>query len=277
MAAGQLLRLYPSALDFSLGGMNLAEYNSGCWRYILYTQGVRNQIDQAYQSVGAHHEEWYESTLTGSYEREVPFKIQIGDAVISGRCDFKMPNMIDETKSTFDEKKVLSAPSRVHLAQLSIYLMHFEMDHGQLVYGSYVENAPSLQPTLGKWKQTNLNKVQVSLNDGGGIKINGIQTEWKADDVVNTAVILERHYREDTVPERPPVFGFKHACKYCPAAMSCAKYEAGELDKQGLKDGIRMAAMYVEQRPAKWKKEKDPKPLKTTKPRKSKNVTDNAY
>lgn len=265
-----MLKLYPSAIDFSLNGLNLAEYESGCWRWILYTQGVRNQIDPAYQSVGAHHEDWYASTIAEPFEREVPFKLELGEATLSGRCDFKLGDRIDETKSTFDAKKLMTAPQRAHMAQLVIYLSHFEKEHGRLIYGHYQQAAPSLTNPIAEppWELVSTRTVDIRLDSGGRVYADGIRTEWSVDDVVNTISTLERHYREDTVPERPPVFGYKSACKYCPAAMTCARYDAKEVDKEGLKAGIKVAAQNKPMHVAKYKKVKPAKAPKITRTKK---------
>lgn len=259
-----MLRLYPSAIDFSLNGLNLAEYNSGCWRWILYTQGVRKEIDPNYSSVGAHHEEWYETTLTEPYEREVPFKIEVGDAVVSGRCDFKFADRIDETKSTFDIKKLDIAPNRAHMAQLAVYLSHFEETEGKLVYGHYVQDLTGPEPI---WKQTATRDIAIRVGSNSRIFANGVRTEWSIDDVVGSIASLERFHREDVVPERPPIFGYKSACKYCPAALTCARYDAKEVDKEGLKAGIKAAAEHQPMNVAKYKKVK---PIKVTPPKRIK-------
>lgn len=259
------LKLYPSAIDFSLNGLNLAEYESGCWRWILYSQGVRNQIDPAYQSVGAFHEDWYASKLSEPFDREVPFKLELGEAVLSGRCDFKLDDRIDETKSTFDVKKLLIAPQRAHMAQLTIYLSHFEKENGRLIYGHYIQDLTGEHP---QWQQQEVRTIAIRLGAKGRIFANGVRTEWCVDDVVNTISILERHHREDTVPERPPIFGYKSACKYCPAALTCARYEAKEIDQEGLKAGIKQAAENKPMRVAKYKKLK---PAKVPTPRKKKS------
>lgn len=257
-----MLKLYPSSVDFSLNGLNLAEYNSGCWRWILYTQGVRNQIDPAYSSVGAFHEEWYATKLIEPFEREVPFKLELGQAVLSGRCDFKLQDRIDETKSTFDAKKLMIAPQRAHMAQLTIYLSHFEKTDGKLVYGHYVQDSDET------WLQQANRTIEIRLGKAGRIFADGVRTEWSVDDVANSIAAMERFYSNDIVPERPPNFGYKSACKYCPAAMTCARYDAKEVTKDELKAGIRLAAENAVPNVAKYKKIKPEKIVTPRKPKK---------
>lgn len=258
-----MLKLYPSSLEFSFNGVNMATYSSSCWRYFLNTRGVRKELDPAYQEIGAIHERLHGEDLRKRGEEfrdEVPFRLQISDnTVVSGRCDFLLDGRIDETKATFNKQKFNAAPGRDHLSQLVLYLSHFQIAHGRLVYGYFEKGVD------GEFIRVDTKTIEVRLLDDGTVLVNDRNSMWSVDDLVKSMVELERHSLNNTIPPKPFSFDFKTACDFCPAKNACLAYESGSITDDELRSQIRLAAERDVPGTAKYKTQKPPKAPKAPK------------
>lgn len=275
-----MAKFYPSNLDFAPNGLNLANFNRFCWRWVINTLGVKgSEIAQEYKDIGDIHERLLESRLAemgASYDREVPFKLYLdGKAqgpdfigpedkhVVSGRCDFLGNDDIIECKATFNKQKYKAAPSREHLAQLVLYMGHWQKRHGKLFYGYYEKSVD------GEFIPVDTKNIEVSLKDDGSVYVDSELYAYGLQDIAQALASLTRIYDDGIIPDVPWTDEAMSACKFCPAANACDNYKAGLTSDSDLKSAIRSAALTAETKPAKFTTQKPPKVPKTPKVGKS--------
>lgn len=212
-------KIYPSSLTFSFGDYNPASYNSQCWRFQQLSQGVRGPpLHPSYAAIGEQNENEHAATLTAPFQAELPFKRDLGNnTVLSGRADFVLADSIDECKASFTENK--GKPKDEHLAQLTCYLLEFQLTRGRLVYGYYK------QRSNGTFKRESVTTFNVEL-DGDALLVNGSDTGFKASELVNTIVQLTKYLNSDLPAPRPSTAtSFFSPCKYCPVKDLCDRIE----------------------------------------------------
>lgn len=232
-----MIKVSPSSLTWTEGGMNAASFNSQCWRFIKYTQGEREEIHPLYQLAGAAHEHFHMRELELcklSYEREVAFKIQTDDYVVSGRCDFKLTYSIDECKSSLKPIYPRDLPKVDHTYQLAFYMAHFGMQHGRLIYGRIQDTETSLI-------RTQVEEVKVTIDDGGEVLVGAAYIGFNVDSLMLSAAGLANALKQDAIPPRPIPRGFMGPCKHCPLSAACDRYDAGELSDEEFKAEVPVA------------------------------------
>lgn len=195
----------------------------------------------------AFEEAVLESNFEGQeYQREVPFRLDCGDdVVISGRCDFLTDTAVHECKSSQSDyvkrqvKKGL--PVQDHVAQLVLYMSHFERDQGFLHYGLYAKDLdPDGRPILQEWIE-----MEVFVTDEDMIEVNGELFHWSITEFetfVKTAIEV---LKNDQILGRPyKALDFMSPCKYCIFAPVCDKLDRGSI--KGARAFIKEAQLHIE-------------------------------
>ena len=215
-----IAKIYPSSLTFSYMDYNPASYNSQCWRFQQLSQGVRGPpLHPSYAAIGEQHENEHAKTLTVPFQAELPFKRDLGNGIVlSGRADFVLSDSIDECKASFTENK--GKPKDEHLAQLTCYLLEFQLTRGKLVYGYYKQRAD------GTFKRESVTTFQVQL-DGDVLLVDGFDAGFKASELVNSIVQLSKYLNSDLPAPRPSTAtSFFSPCKFCPVKDLCDRIES---------------------------------------------------
>jgi hypothetical protein len=234
-----MVKVYPSQLDWTEGIANVAENSSHCWRFILLSQGIRPDINPIYSQIGAINEQEHYNALDAigeAYQVEVPFKFEESGVTVSGRVDVLKvvehsikPTGIDECKATFSKSTFDKAPKDTHLYQLCLYLGHFELQQGNLVYG-YMQKAAD-----DSLVRTAVNVVPVEIKDDGKVFVAKRETGYNIDQVMYPVLGLGEVLKTGKIPDRPLTRSWAPACKYCPMAAACDDYDSGTLDSDSLK------------------------------------------
>lgn len=132
-----------------------------------------------------------------------------------------MPDSIDECKASFTENK--GKPKDEHLAQLTCYLLEFQLTRGRVVYGYYKVRAD------GTFKRHSTTAFDVTI-DGDVILVDGFDTGFKTSELVNTIVQLSKYLNSDLPAPRPSTAtSFFSPCKFCPVKDLCDRIEAENL------------------------------------------------
>lgn len=237
-------KFYPSSASFAVGTQSQTEKASGCFRNILIKgNGVREpDIDPKYAKMGADFEHRVAQDILNGVDstREVPFRLDCGDdVVISGRCDFLTDLAVYECKSSqsdYVRRQVKKGiPVQDHVAQLLIYMSHFERDQGFLVYGLYDKE--------GDYKSTRTFEIFVTEDDV--VEVDGEPYHWSlaefeafiktAIDVLKNDIILGRPYK---------ALDFMSPCKYCIFSPVCDKLDKGAI--KGARALIKEAQLHIE-------------------------------
>jgi hypothetical protein len=241
-----LLKVYPSSLTFSFEDYNPATKSSQCWRYAQLSQGARGpDIHPDYMTIGNQNEVEHEATLT-DYEREKPFRRDLGGAVLSGRVDFLLKDSIDECKATFKKQVLTDAergkPDPGHLAQLTCYLLQFDLRHGRLIYGWYTQKLD------GTFHRSKVVELAVTIEDGS-VLVNGADTGYKAADIANSIVRLTKYLQSDLPAPKPSTASnsFGSPCTYCPLKTLCSRVDSENLTIPEVRDEAR--GLVVNQQP----------------------------
>lgn len=243
-------KFYPSAASFAIGSQSQTEKSSGCFRNILIKgNGVREpDIDPKYQKMGKD----FEQRVVGLYlqgldaKDEIPFRLDCGDdVVISGRCDFLTDHAVFECKSTqsdYVRRQVKKGiPVQDHIAQLVLYMSHFERDQGFLVYGIYDkelndDGTPKFKESL---------KFEIFVTDEDDIEVDGEPYHWgvaEFEDFIKTAIDV---LKNDTILGRPyKNLDFMSPCKFCIFAPVCDRLDAGHI--KGARAFIKEAQLHIE-------------------------------
>lgn len=226
------VKVYPSQLDWTDGLANVAENSSHCWRYILLAKGTWTDINPLYKEAGALNETEHYKALDAigqPYEVEVPFKFEEGGVTVSGRVDVLKSDAVDECKATFSKSTFDKAPKDTHLYQLCLYLGHYELQHGNLIYG-YVQ-----KDVNGSLVRTAVNVLPVEVKDDGKVFVARRETGYNIDQVMYSVVGLGEVLKSGNIPDRPLGRGWSNPCRYCPMAAMCDSYDGGEIGADALK------------------------------------------
>lgn len=244
-------KIYPSSAAFMRGNLVVTEYNKGCLRYVLakaagYDDGT---IPEIYQALGEKDEQRYEEYLQNvasisTYQREVPFKMEIGDqgVVMSGRIDFltTMENGLvipHEKKGTMSKGTIYGnirtqTPKLNHLAQLVCYMVHLQTSFGVLAMTGYKVNKND-EFEVTKARATKVEddvRIKIRILDDGRITANDVLTDFTvmelADWISAAASVLERPY----IAQRPDSNGLRWGpCDRCPLKEVCDKHDEENL------------------------------------------------
>jgi hypothetical protein len=243
-----MVRISPSSLTWTEGGANAASFNGHCWRFIKHTQDRRSQIDPLYGLTGAMHEHFHQRELENqgvSFEREKAFQIETDTFTISGRMDFRLPDSVDECKSSLKPLYLKDLPKIDHTYQLAFYMAQEQVQRGRLVYGRIQENQGGLLV------RTQLETVDISITDGGDVLAGAVYTGFNVDSLMLSAAGLATALVSDVMPDRPIPRGFMGPCKYCPLAATCDRYDAGEINQDEFKAEVPSALANAKSTPAK--------------------------
>jgi hypothetical protein len=197
--------------------------------------------------IGEQNEVEHSLTLS-KYERERPFKRVLGDVTLSGRVDFLLPDSIDECKATFNKSKLTDAergkPDPVHLAQLVCYMLEFSLSRGRLIYGWF-----TVKPD-GTFHRSKVVELAITL-DNGTVLVDGADTGFKTDEVVNSIVRQAKYLQSDLPAPRPSTAtSWKSPCKYCPLQTLCKRIDDENLTIPQCKDEARQLIVSAPQGPA---------------------------
>lgn len=232
-----MIKLYPSQLTWTENGANAASNPSHCWRYIKLTRDLpRTEIHPIYQQIGELHENLHAEYLQNmgiDFEREVAWQFQTDDYMLSGRCDFKLKNSVDETKATLKILYQKNLPKEEHLYQLCVYLGYFELDHGRLVYGRIQRDKET-----GELVRTVEERVDVRVADSGAVMLGLRDTGYSMDRILEPAVGLAAAIASDDIPQRPIERGWHGCCKYCPLSGACNSFDQGDISPEELKAAV---------------------------------------
>ena len=216
-----MLKVYPSSMSFAAWGINAPPGNGQCWRYIFLAQGARSKIDPKYQELGALGEDVVAEKYIGvPFEKEVAFKTSLGEGVeLSGRCDFLTDAAVIEVKSTTNRRVLTDAlrnkPKPQHLAQLVLYMGHFNKSEGLLCY-VYFE-----QDEAGKLVEETSVRLKVTL-EGKQVHVNGAETEYSVNDLVDSITECTNFLLKDELPPRPIGYDRRFGpCEWCPLKTAC--------------------------------------------------------
>lgn len=129
-----------------------------------------------------------------------------------------LSNEIHECKASFTENK--GKPKDEHLAQLTCYLLEFQLLRGKLIYGYYKQRAD------GTFKRHSTTTFEV-LIDGDVILVDGFDAGFKASELVNSLVQLAKYLNSDLPAPRPSTAtSYMSPCKYCPVKDLCDRIES---------------------------------------------------
>ncbi len=247
------MKIYPSIMNFGPLGLNRADFNGSCWRWVVSTMGVKKEIDEAYAKLGTIWEEACTASLTTlgnvEIEREVPFKAELeGGVIISGRADIVGPDFIVECKAHYSRARYNSAPHEDHIAQLVTYMMEFEKPKGMLMVAYYEEAEDSTDLVQDGFKTFTVTIAE----DDNTILIDGNNYKFTLNDLADGYAALSRHLIAGTLPEVPQGL----ACFTCPAKEICGSVSEKSLTESQLRDSIREVAENLPFKAAKIKKRK---------------------
>lgn len=247
-------KFYPSAASFSVGTQSQTEKSSGCFRNILIKgNGVREpDIDPKYAKMGAQFEDLVQASedWATNAQREVPFRLDCGDDVfISGRCDFLTDMAVHECKasqSDYVKRSVKKGiPVQDHVAQLLLYMSHFEKDQGFLHYGLYSKEKTLKDGTVQPPEFKEWIEMEVFINDDDEIEVNGEVFHWgipEFETFIKTAIDV---LKNDQLLGRPyKALDFMSPCKYCIFAPICDRLDAGSI--KGARAFIREAQLHID-------------------------------
>lgn len=255
------IKIFPSQLGFSWNGLNIADSNSSCWRYIQLSQGVKTEIHPLYRKIGEMQEDWHSSTnLVGEeYDKELPFKFEVNGATISGRTDYRVRSRrrIDECKATFSKSTFDKAPKPQQLAQIALYLGHFQFDHGIFPYGFYQQDGDEVdqdgQPVL---VLSDYKLIEIRVKDSGSIVVEKRDSGYTVEDVVTSAAKLAGYLKSGELPPMPYSESFIGPCDYCPLRQLCNQYNLDQIDEATLRVEAPKAILAKEQQIPKISKRK---------------------
>jgi hypothetical protein len=231
-----LIKLFPSQLTWTENGANLASSNSFCWRFIKLTRELpRTDIHPLYKQIGELHENLHAQDLAAAgevFQREVSWRFETQDYYLSGRCDFKLKNSVDECKSTLKPLHGKDVPKDEHLYQLCLYLGYFELSEGRLIYGRIQQNK------AGELIRTATEEVPVTIEDNGAIMVGRRDTGFTMDKILEPAAGLAAAIASDDIPDRPIPRGWHGPCKYCPLSGACNEFDHGNLTPDELRAAV---------------------------------------
>jgi len=179
--------------------------------------------------LGKLHEDNYAATLT-DFEAEVPFKIDLGNAVVSGRADFVLADRIDECKGMVSASGKLAVIDKGyfklnHLAQLVLYLGAFKKDLGRLVYGYYELGEEGLVQVASR-------TFVVTLRKGVIIQVDGVDTDYTTEDITSSIRNAAKWLNTEEFAPRPAKAEQKFGgpCHFCPLKPLCDNIDKGGAD-----------------------------------------------
>lgn len=226
-----MIKIYPSASGFMWGKSTITKYNSACPRYLLAAQGAKRvDIDQAYQDLGAHHEEDQEARLGDLLsEREQVLKGPVIEGVeYSGRLDFWLRNnVVVETKASFSDSTLYDVIRKGkvninHIAQLVFYMIRKNTVKGILAVGYYTMAGE-------QYIQEGYREFVVTIDDLGAILIDNEPSGYTvADQLRHTTEVAKALLNREIYPRPLNGYSFDGPCKRCPMKDVCDKYEAAQ-------------------------------------------------
>lgn len=233
-------KIYPSGSGFKIGNDHITDYNSGCFRYLAITKNmIRKTLDPKYEVLGKVHEAHHKDRLIsqGLFEaEEIPVRVDLGEAVLSGRCDFLTVNGgIDETKASisksFQYQVINKGNYKIgHLAQLVAYLVHFNRQHGRIICGFYTETDNGF--VLKKERI-----FEVSFDTTGRILVDGHFSGYHAKDQHAHSLMAAKVVASGEIVGRPMnYFEFTGPCHFCPLKNLCKEYDRGNITQGALTD-----------------------------------------
>lgn len=232
-------KVYPSAIGFSPLGLNRADFFKGCWRWIVSTQGVKNDIDPAYGKLGEAWEAACETSITSlnpgqELQREVSFRYEIAEGVqLSGRADFVAENGVIECKAHYSKSRFVNAPGEDHIAQLLLYMLQFEKTNGMLMVAYYEAEED------GSLVQADFQVFRVSIaDDASTVLVDDKPYTFTVGDLIHSITSLASHLASDGFPGSP----IGTACFSCPAKNVCGGISENRLTEDQVKARIREIA-----------------------------------
>lgn len=236
-----MIKARPSGYSPAVGVTVDAPFFSFCLRYQSQSWRLgQTEIGKGYQLMGAFGEALVEARLREQgiwYQREVPFKVELSDLVISGRIDFATAIGPHEVKTSASHYMLTSMINNGEcqpkfIGQLVTYLLATRWTVGYL-YGMYVH----------------LNKAETELHveqrifkielDENRILIDGVEYHTSVREVLQYYVNVWRHHHFGALPPKPVQ---AWACKKCPFQNICEENPQGnaEFDRLFLQHGASM-------------------------------------
>jgi hypothetical protein len=202
---------------------------------MLQQEGIRaGSIAPESGEIGALFEDFVEEVYLkdAKFNKEVPFKTQIGDATISGRMDFvtQFPNAVHECKATFSSSTArevidLGQVKLNHLAQMSAYFVETKTTKGYLYVGRYQNSSEGL--VCVKYR-----RFEVEVQPDGALSVDGVLTPYTIGSYLRwvklvTAIIQDK--RIDSPRPVNPTQVWSNPCRYCPYSAACDSVDKGEI------------------------------------------------
>lgn len=237
------LKIYPSSASFMKGISPDVDYPDKCLRQQLVKHKIdyRPDIPKLYTAIGEIDEASYEYRLNMQdnvesaehIEREVSFKKELDNYIISGRMDFKVQYK-DGTKEIIEKKSSISKSNRLsvirkktikdaQLAQLVTYLVTQKVNNGRLVY-SYWE----FDYTATKLTMTEEIEFIIVIQ-GNDIIVDNVKHTKTVKDLVKFYGVVADTLNNDKIGVRPTN---PKTCAWCPLVEQCTSYEVGAISKE---------------------------------------------
>lgn len=234
-----MIKLYPSSAGFADKDSEVVftQYESSCPKVVMLQQeGIRaGSIAPEAEEIGALFEDKVEGILKNggfTYKKEVPFKTEMGDAVISGRMDFVTdnPKSVIECKATFSAStaREVIAQGQVklnHLAQMSAYFVETRTTLGSLYVGRYQNSNEGLVCTQDR-------RFDIAVLPDGILFVDGKSTLYTIGSYLRwvklvTSIVQDK--RIDSPRPVNPTQVWSNPCRYCPYSAACDSVDKGEI------------------------------------------------
>lgn len=220
---------------FFQNGRFITNDQSGCPRMVLLRHhGVEAPVGdirtQKTFNIGYMNEElfvkhWLPNTPT-LIDGEVCEPIIEGVDFV-GHIDVQTADVVFELKSVSSRSTwdlVKKGSYKVgNLAQCVNYMLAKQVTKGYLVYSLYAYVAGLELPDI---------FIEITIDDDGRILVNGKQTGFSLENIVQDRTEKAKVLRDDLVyPERPVNVDGTSSCKYCPFKTVCTAWDDGKINK----------------------------------------------
>jgi CRISPR/Cas system-associated exonuclease Cas4 (RecB family) len=224
-----------------MNGNFFSTYQEACPRIVtLRSMGVQpTEQDGAANPVfalGYAFESYIKSTIGCDYEEEKLIEIEITPELkFQGHSDAVLDNLVLEFKScssknTYREVFIKEQPKLSNLFQLCAYMLGAEINHGKLIYGSYLElfdynelKLMTVEDVAESIKDfvPELKVFDIDFSEDGEIYIDGKRSIYNITHIYDFWLEIARYQQSGELPPKPVALKGS-PCFFCPLKLACS-------------------------------------------------------